>query len=237
MPCFSGWPSAPRPSPGRGHASWRRRRASKATAAHGRTLFVGVVRRGRQQRQGPPLRRPIPTPACPVPPCDRGVRIAMRHTMALPVSPLPALAVLAVTLVTADACPLLIDVRTQGEWNADGHASCAHLLPVQNNPALYVPQVMALAGGSHAAQIMTYCRSGGRAGAAQRALQAAGFTNVQNIGGWTIPAGNSAAIEAHCACSPLPPPPPPPVSAAPPSLCQSSGRVRACPWKHSDLSS
>jgi phage shock protein E len=83
------------------------------------------------------------------------------------------------------SCPLLIDVRTASEWAA-GHASCAYRVPVQDNPALHVPQVLALAGGSRAARVMVYCRSGGRAGSAVSALVQDGFTNVANIGGWEV---------------------------------------------------
>ena len=60
--------------------------------------------------------------------------------------------------------PLLVDVRTQAEWDA-GHIRCAHLLPVQDDPLL-ISTVRQLVGGDLTAPIITYCHSGVRAGRA-----------------------------------------------------------------------
>ena len=96
------------------------------------------------------------------------------------------------------SCPILLDVRTEDEWNA-GHASCAVRLPVQDDPQLNAT-VLSMAGGDRSAPIATYCRSGGRAGQAESALRAIGFTDVTNVGGWVIPRGNDAVVEAVCRC-------------------------------------
>ena len=92
--------------------------------------------------------------------------------------------------------PLLVDVRTQAEWDA-GHIRCAHLLPVQDDPLL-ISTVRQLVGGDLTAPIITYCHSGVRAGRAETALKAAGFLYVRNGGGYAIPPSNTAALERLC---------------------------------------
>jgi phage shock protein E len=77
----------------------------------------------------------------------------------------------------------VIDVRTAEEWTA-GHVSCAHRLPVQDDPGNYIPQVRQLVNNDLTAPIVTYCHSGARAGLAEAALKAAGFEYVRNGGGY-----------------------------------------------------
>ena len=80
-------------------------------------------------------------------------------------------------------CPVVVDVRTQSEWDS-GHLSCAHLLPVQQD-ASHISTIECLAGGKSADQVFVYCRSGYRAGLAKGVLDDAGFTNVTNKGGYS----------------------------------------------------
>ena len=96
-------------------------------------------------------------------------------------------------------CPILIDVRTLDEWNG-GHASCATRLPVQDDASL-VAQIIDLAGGDMSIPIVTYCYSGGRAGAAETIISNAGFESVTNGGGFITPAGNDAVLEEMCTCN------------------------------------
>ena len=83
-------------------------------------------------------------------------------------------------LIAAGA--LVIDVRTQDEWNG-GHLPMAKHLPVDQVGAR-VDDVEAWAGGDKAKPIVVYCASGMRSGRAKSVLTAAGFTNVVNGGGY-----------------------------------------------------
>ncbi|MFY0641608.1 MAG: rhodanese-like domain-containing protein [Bermanella sp.] len=74
------------------------------------------------------------------------------------------------------AQPLLLDVRSQGEYDA-GHAHGALLIP-HNNITEQAPKLLK----DKNQEIKVYCRSGGRAGKATSALKALGYTNVENIG-------------------------------------------------------
>ena len=97
-------------------------------------------------------------------------------------------------------CPILLDVRTEDEWNTDGHASCAVRIPVQDD-ASRTSEVLALAGGDLSYPIATYCYSGARATTATDGpLASAGFTGVVASGGWVMPAGNAAVLEEMCVC-------------------------------------
>lgn len=75
---------------------------------------------------------------------------------------------------------LLIDVRTEGEYNS-GYIPTAINIPVDN-----------IADNTQEADkddlVILYCRSGARAGRALKTLKEQGFTNVFNVGGiidWT----------------------------------------------------
>jgi phage shock protein E len=77
---------------------------------------------------------------------------------------------------------LVLDVRTQEEWDA-GHLPTAKHLPV-DQVVTRVDDVEEWAGGKDK-PIVVYCAMGGRAGRAQGALKAAGFANVVNGGGYS----------------------------------------------------
>eukprot|EP01051_Picozoa_sp_SAG22_P014812 SAG22_NODE_1850_length_3446_cov_2.774425_1_plen_461_part_00 len=55
------------------------------------------------------------------------------------------------------SCPILLDVRTEDEWNA-GHASCAVRLPVQDDPGLNAT-VLSMAGGVSTKALPFCCAS------------------------------------------------------------------------------
>ena len=71
-----------------------------------------------------------------------------------------------------------IDVRTQEEWDA-GHLEEAVHIPHEQIAAKILEVTE-----KKDATIHLYCRSGGRAGRAKSALEAIGFTNVINDGGY-----------------------------------------------------
>ncbi len=77
----------------------------------------------------------------------------------------------------------LIDVREETELRATGKAKGAHHIPLalvslRANPA--APDCPLPAG----LPIAVYCASGGRSGMAVRALQALGYDQVHNVGGF-----------------------------------------------------
>ena len=96
----------------------------------------------------------------------------------------------------AAKCPIVIDVRTQLEWD-EGHASCAHRLEIQNDPSL-VDKVSTLANGDLSYPVYVYCRSGNRSGKAQKVLQDKKWTRVVNAGGW---ASGQTNIQKLCDCT------------------------------------
>lgn len=77
---------------------------------------------------------------------------------------------------------LLIDVRSQGEWD-QGHVDGARLLPVDQLDAR-IAEVEQWAGGDKSKPVVVYCRSGARAARARTMLQKAGFTRVETAGGY-----------------------------------------------------
>ena len=82
-------------------------------------------------------------------------------------------------LVAAGA--LVIDVREQSEWD-EGHLAQARLIPA-GTIGEHIAELAQAAGGKDR-PIVLYCKTGGRAGRAKQALQAAGFTDVVNGGGY-----------------------------------------------------
>ena len=70
-----------------------------------------------------------------------------------------------------------IDVRTAGEYE-QGHVSEAINIPYGD-----ITGRIEEATTDQDAMIYVYCRSGRRSGIAQSALEAAGYTNVVNVGG------------------------------------------------------
>ncbi len=79
--------------------------------------------------------------------------------------------------ITKIANPILIDVRTDAEWN-NGYIETA----------IHIPLDMILQKIEHATEnkdqkIYLYCRSGNRSDKAAKALQGIGYINAKNIGG------------------------------------------------------
>lgn len=78
---------------------------------------------------------------------------------------------------------ILLDVRTPEEFDE------AHLPGAVNvshdELEAQLSEIEALTGGDKSKPIVTYCRSGNRAGKARKTLEAAGYTNVTNVGGMT----------------------------------------------------
>ena len=73
---------------------------------------------------------------------------------------------------------VLIDVRTEEEF-ASGALPGAHLIPHEQ-----IAQRIAAVAPDKNAPIVLYCRSGRRSGIAQDNLQALGYTQVINAGGY-----------------------------------------------------
>ncbi len=79
---------------------------------------------------------------------------------------------------TSDAVKsIIVDVRTQGEWDNDGHAPCSTLIPLDE----LEKRVEELRPYG---KITVVCRSGGRAGRAANYLKSVGFEDVTNAGPW-----------------------------------------------------
>ena len=82
------------------------------------------------------------------------------------------------TLETTQASnPILIDVRTDAEWN-DGYIETAIHIPLDK-----ILQKIEFATENKEQTIYLYCRSGQRSAKAEKALQSIGYTNAKNIGG------------------------------------------------------
>ena len=75
------------------------------------------------------------------------------------------------------ADPVWIDVRTEAEYTED------HIDGDANIPLASIDANALAAQFGKDAEINLYCRSGNRAGQAKEILEAAGFTNVNNVGG------------------------------------------------------
>ena len=73
--------------------------------------------------------------------------------------------------------PILIDVRTDAEWN-DGYIETAIHIPLHK-----ILQKIEFATESKDQAIYLYCRSGKRSAKAEKALQSIGYINAKNIGG------------------------------------------------------
>jgi phage shock protein E len=77
---------------------------------------------------------------------------------------------------------VVIDVRTPDEY-AQGHLENATNLPVDELPAR-LGEVDGLVAGDKARPIVVYCATGGRAAQARTQLEAAGYKNIVNGGGY-----------------------------------------------------
>ncbi|WP_283787257.1 rhodanese-like domain-containing protein [Bermanella sp. WJH001] len=84
--------------------------------------------------------------------------------------------VLSILTSLSFAQPLLLDVRSQGEYDS-GHAHGALLIP-HDTINEQAPKLLK----DKNQEIKVYCRSGNRAGKAVSSLKAMGYTNVENIG-------------------------------------------------------
>ena len=81
-----------------------------------------------------------------------------------------------------EGAAVVIDVRTPAEHEG-GHLEGDVLIPV-NEVEARLSEIEAAVGGDKAKKVVTYCRSGNRAGQAKALLEAHGFTNVVNAGGY-----------------------------------------------------
>ena len=82
------------------------------------------------------------------------------------------------TELVAGTIPFILDVRSQAEWDANGHIEGAVLIPV-----IEVPANLAQLPVDKAAPIMVLCASGHRGAMTQMYLQFLGYTNVRNLNG------------------------------------------------------
>ncbi len=80
--------------------------------------------------------------------------------------------------LTAGTVPFILDVRSQEEWDANGHIDGAVSIPVVD-----VPANLAQLPADKAAPIMVICASGHRGAMTQMYLQFLGYTNVRNLNG------------------------------------------------------
>jgi phage shock protein E len=76
-----------------------------------------------------------------------------------------------------ESTPLVIDVRTQAEWD-EGHLEIAKHIPLDQ-----ITERIGDVAPLKDQKIYLHCRSGGRSGQAMTQLQGLGYTNVENAGG------------------------------------------------------
>ena len=76
-----------------------------------------------------------------------------------------------------DSNSILVDVRTNAEWN-DGYIETAIHIPLNE-----LIEKIELIAKNKEQRIYLYCRSGNRSGKAEQALQNNGYINARNIGG------------------------------------------------------
>ena len=98
----------------------------------------------------------------------------------------------------AQPCRTMIDAREEADYNAD-HADCTINIPAPefNAGKSGLSKVRALLNNNTAAAVGVHCYRGVRSGQVKAYLEANGFTNVENDGGWA--SGDKAAIIAKCA--------------------------------------
>jgi phage shock protein E len=77
---------------------------------------------------------------------------------------------------------VVIDVRTPAEY-AGGHLDASTNVPIEDLPQR-LPDVDQLVGGDKSKPVVVHCARGGRAQKAKTQLEAAGYTNVVNGGGY-----------------------------------------------------
>ncbi len=77
-----------------------------------------------------------------------------------------------------DLKQIIVDVRTIGEWNMDGHSDCSVNYPLDQ----FESKIEELKKYD---KVIIVCRSGNRAGLAKNLLMKAGYTRViENLGPW-----------------------------------------------------
>lgn len=85
--------------------------------------------------------------------------------------------------IAGGTAPFILDVRSQAEWDADGHIDGAALIQITDLPA-NLSQLPA----DKAAPVVVLCKSGHRGAIAMMYLNFLGYTNVHNLnggmGGW-----------------------------------------------------
>ncbi|MBI1309702.1 hypothetical protein GC176_00225 [bacterium] len=81
------------------------------------------------------------------------------------------------TAASEEPKPLVIDVRTQAEWDA-GHLEIATHIPLDQ-----ITDRIGEVAPDKDQKIYLHCRSGGRSGQAKTELEGLGYTNVENAGG------------------------------------------------------
>jgi phage shock protein E len=85
--------------------------------------------------------------------------------------------ILTLGIYAKDADVLIIDVRTEAEWNSGYLENAIHI------PLDTIEKNIILTELDKNKEIYLYCRSGNRSGKATRILQNLGYINVTNIGG------------------------------------------------------
>ena len=81
------------------------------------------------------------------------------------------------SLISYGANPMIIDVRTQGEWDS-GHLQSAVHLPLDS-----LPRDIETLAPDKRQRILLYCRSGNRSGQAAKIMLDLGYSDVVNVGG------------------------------------------------------
>jgi len=82
------------------------------------------------------------------------------------------------TEIVGGTVPFILDVRSQAEWDADGHIEGAVLVSIPDLPAN-----LSLLPTDKAAAIVITCKSGHRGAIAMMYLNFLGYTNVRNLAG------------------------------------------------------
>ena len=85
--------------------------------------------------------------------------------------------ILSLGIYAKDADVLIIDVRTEAEWNSGYLENAIHI------PLDTIEKNITLTEPDKNKEIYLYCRSGNRSGKATSILQNLGYKNVTNIGG------------------------------------------------------
>ncbi len=80
--------------------------------------------------------------------------------------------------IAGGSVPFIVDVRSQAEWDADGHIDGAVLTQITD-----VPANLSQLPTDKTAPILVLCKSGHRGGIAMMYLNFLGYTNVRNLNG------------------------------------------------------